>query len=172
VALSRFNAHLYTVPAMSASLLVFRSSGAGAEYATWRQLHFGNSTSAAGAPDFDGEKDGVTNFGEFAFNMNPLLADAAPVAPSAGTSGLPALGQTTVDGEPRLTLEYIRHKTAGTYQVRASSTLGDFQPIIPVVVEGPTSVSLDYERVKVADLVAIDDPAVPKRFLQIFVTFP
>ena len=172
VNLSRYNAHAYTAPAMSATLLVFRTSGPGSEYDTWRQLHFGNTTSAAGAPNFDAEGDGVTNFAEFAFNMHPWVADARPVQPGAGTGGLPALGRTMVNGEPRLTLEYVRRKTVGTYQVRASSTVGNLQPIMPIVVEGPVSISADYERLKVADIVSMTNPAVPKRFLQISVTFP
>lgn len=171
-ALPLFNAYAYTAPAMSASLLVFHASATPPEYDAWRQLYFGNTVSPEGAPDFDAEGDGLTNAGEFSFNLHPWIADAVPLTPGAATGGLPVVGQTMIAGEPRLTLEYIRHKTAGNYQVLASSTLQDFQPIAPVLVSDPVSVAPDYERITIADTVGINDPAFSKRFLRIFVSFP
>ena len=142
------------------------------EYDTWRQLYFGNTTSAEGAPDFDAESDGMTNAVEFVFNLHPWTADSSAVQPGSGTGGLPSPGRTLINGEPRLTLAYIRRKSGVTYQVRASDSTNNFQSITPVLVEGPVSVSADYERWKVADTVSISDPAVRRRFLRIFVSIP
>ena len=103
-----------------------------------------------------------------------LAASAAATSASdgSGTGGLPSPGRTLINGEPRLTLEYIRRKSGVSYQVRASGSTSNFQSITPVLVEGPVSVSADYERWKVADIVSISDPAVRRRFLQIFVSIP
>jgi hypothetical protein len=120
-------------------------------YTTWAASN--NLVGGDTAPAADPDHDGVSNLLEFAYNMNPNVADAAPVSP-AGTAGLPAAHYLTVSNGI-LEIEFLRRKgttAAGlTYTAQFTDSLGNtwVNGLAPVV----TSINADWERVKVRDSV-------------------
>ena len=79
---------------------------------------------------------------------------AAPVQPVGGT--LPSIQIENVVGlGERLTIEYIRHRTYGTYTIETSPDLATWTEITPIPLAPPVNVSPDYERLAVADIVNV-----------------
>jgi hypothetical protein len=117
-----------------------------------------NLTGANAAPAADPDHDGVSNLLEFAYNLNPKVADAFPVLPN-GTAGLPAAHYLTTSGGV-LEIQFLRRKgttAAGlTYTAQFTDALGNawVNGQAPVV----TSINADWERVTVRDSVAGPNP--------------
>ena len=125
-------------------------------------------TSANNAPTADPDGDRVTNLSEFAYNLNPLIADAQPVSPS-GTNGLPAARFLSNVSNGILELEFIQRKGASgiTYTAQFSSDLisGWANGQAPTV----TSINNDWERVVIRDATPGPNPA---RFAKVVVQMP
>jgi phosphatidylinositol-3-phosphatase len=75
-------------------------------YTTWAASN--NLTGANAAASADPDLDGASNLLEFAYNMNPKVADAFTVATN-GVSGLPAAHYLTTSGGI-LEIEFLRRK--------------------------------------------------------------
>jgi len=117
-------------------------------YVTWAR-----SFALVGAdaePTADPDHDSVQNVAEFAYNMNPRIADAHWVSPS-GSTGLPAPRYTAGPGGV-LEVEFMRRKgptaVGLTYAVQFSSNLISWVDGVPV---SATSVNVSFERVRVRD---------------------
>jgi hypothetical protein len=125
----------------------------GTPYTTWALSKGLNATN--NAPGADPDRDGASNLSEFAYNMNPLIADARAVTPS-GTNGLPAARYLPNVSGGILEIEFLRRKgptAAGlTYAVEFSNNLLNswVAGLLPTV----TSINADWERVVVRDSVA------------------
>jgi hypothetical protein len=121
-------------------------------------------TSLNNNPKADPDHDRADNLTEFSYNMNPLVADARPMA-LAGTNGLPAARYLTNVSNGILEVQFVRRKgptAAGlTYTVEFSGNLTSWSPGQP-----PTVVSLnaDWERVTVRDSVVGPNP---RRFARV-----
>ncbi|HXJ58570.1 MAG TPA: alkaline phosphatase family protein [Verrucomicrobiae bacterium] len=133
-------------------------------FAAWASAH--GLTSPDNAPDADPDGDGVNNLTEFAYNLNPLVADAAQMTLS-GTNGLPAARY--LPGVPGGTLEviWVRRKAstvAGlTYTLQFGGDLVTWSS-----PQSPPAVNLnaEWERVIVRDIVS----GVDGRFARILLT--
>ena len=106
------------------------------------------------APTANPDLDRANNLAEFAYNLNPLVADAAPIAP-AGTNGLPAAAYLSNVGSGTLEVRFPRRKgataTGLSYTVQFSSNLLTWaNGLAPVV----TSVGTDWDVVTVRDAVS------------------
>ena len=135
---------------------------------TWRQVHFGSAAnSGIGADLADPDNDGVTNLQEFAFNLDPNVADAKRlVAGAAGTAGLPVV---SIGDNGRLRIEFIRRKASNNpgvdYNAKFSADLStwvDFTGAAAV-----TSIDAIWERLLVDDQLPASTPA---RFARVEVT--
>ena len=62
----------------------------------WEMQHF--STLAYG-PTQDSDREGLNNFAEFAFNLDPTRPSVGALVPDTGTSGLPAAYLTQIGAE-------------------------------------------------------------------------
>ena len=118
-----------------------------AAFRAWQTAIFGSPDAPFAGETADPDRDTVTNFFEFVFNMDPLTAAYGTVAPGTGASGLPLIREETSGAVRFLTVEYIRLKTIGTYTVQASSDLNTWTSA-GLTVLSQTSVSPDYERLK------------------------
>lgn len=113
----------------------------------------------------DTDADGVSDLLEYAFNLNPAVADRRVLAEGSGTAGLPAIRRSTPTSGP-LRIEYLRRKNAAglgiAYTVQWSSDLGNWATGGTPQV---TSIDDQWERV------VVNDPAPgPKRFGRVTVT--
>src|SRR5204863_7875833 len=75
-------------------------------YLTWARSFALSGADAE--PTADPDHDGVQNVAEFAYNMNPRIADAHWVSPS-GNTGLPAARYTAGSGSA-LEVDFMRRK--------------------------------------------------------------
>jgi hypothetical protein len=139
-----------------------------AEYQQWRQAKFGSSTSRDGEPTANLDGDEPQNFTEFLFNLDPNAADEHPLEAGAGNSGLPVALVVESAGVRRAAFEFIRHKRFGPYVVESSADLETWTPETPAV-DSVVSVSDDYERVRVLDVILPQEGASKRRFLRISV---
>lgn len=118
-------------------------------YGTWSLAS--GLTSLNNAPEADPDLDGAINLAEFAYNLNPLVADARAVTP-AGTSGLPSARYLGNASGGILQVQFIRRKSAGaaglTYTIQYSSNLETWSSNQTAAV---TSLNADWERVTVRD---------------------
>jgi hypothetical protein len=118
-------------------------------YVAWASSN--NLSGASSAPTADPDHDGASNLSEFAFNMNPRVADAIPVT-SNGTSGLPA-AHYLPESDGVLEVEFIRRKAAAaaglSYVVQFSDHLENSwaDGRAPTV----TSINAAWERVRVRE---------------------
>lgn len=119
-----------------------------AAFKAWQTAIFGSPDAPFAAETADPDRDTVTNFFEFVFNMDPLTAAYGTVTPGTGTSGLPLIREEASGDLRFLTVEYIRLKTVGTYTVQASTDLNTWSAA-GLTVLAQASVSPDYERLKV-----------------------
>ncbi len=130
-------------------------------YASW-SLSTG-LTGLNNPPDADPDLDGANNLTEFAYNMNPLVADARPITP-AGTSGLPSARFLGNASTSILQVQFLRRKAAAAaglaYAVQFSADLVTwFSGQTPAV----TSLNADWERVTVRDTASPN----PNRFARV-----
>jgi hypothetical protein len=129
-------------------------------YQTWLNTFFSPSQrtdSNFNAVSADLDLDGLTNFVEFAFNMNPFSGNVSPMTAGTGTSGLPLLRSEMISSQRYLTCEYVRWKAAVGPGVDYAVEFAD-------AITGPwsargvtlsvTSINANFERVKVRDSVA------------------
>jgi hypothetical protein len=116
-------------------------------------------TSTNNSPSDDPDRDGASNLAEFAYNLNPFVADARPVTPS-GTAGLPAPRYLPGVSSGILEMEFLRRKgptAAGlTYTAQFSDNL--LNSWVSGQTPTVTSISADWERVVVRDSVTGPNP--------------
>jgi hypothetical protein len=99
-------------------------------------------------PFEDPDNDGVLNFEEMAFNMNPNLADAATIGPIAtSVKGLPRIRCEVVGGQRIFTAETIRRINPETleYRLEAAEDLM-ITEVPPGVTSTSTPLNANYER--------------------------
>lgn len=138
--------------------------GAGIAFQDWKSSRFTAeeiADAAVSGPTADPDGDGVNNFLEYAFGLDPM---------TPARDGLPVLNTVRVDGADYLSLSFNRLKTSGdlTYVVESSSDLSTWSPLDAaaqtVVDHG------DTETVTVRDHVPVG--SVAKRFLRVRVIAP
>ena len=134
-------------------------------YAAWALAK--SLTAANNSPTADAEHDGANNLAEFAYNLNPLLADAVPITP-AGTNGLPAAHYLPNVADSVLEVEFPRRKGVNavglTYAVQFSGDLATWSAGLAPTV---TSLNADWDRVCVRDAAT---GANAHRFARVLVT--
>ena len=118
----------------------------------------------------DKDGDGLPAITEYAFNLNPQVADGGKyLGPSGSASGLPAI-RTFVDpqGQRRLRLEYLRRAGSGlTYVPQFSSDLKTWtQPTQPVQITWSGGV---WERCLIEDYQFTTSPAA--RFGRVLIEY-
>ncbi|HWB03987.1 MAG TPA: alkaline phosphatase family protein [Verrucomicrobiales bacterium] len=133
------------------ALEITYSPPSGNAYSQWAAAKGLTAANSSAMADPDG--DGAVNLLEFAFNLDPLRADAVPAAP-AGISGLPDARATPVAGGYVMEITFLRRKapsgTGLTYTAQFSSKLTAWTTgLTPSVV----SVNAEWERVTVRDSV-------------------
>jgi hypothetical protein len=115
-------------------------------------------------PRADPDHDGADNLAEFAYNLNPLVADARPVTPT-GTNGLPSARYLSNVSGGTFLVQFIRRKASTVanlnYTIQFSADLNTWSPGQTPVV---TSLGTDWERVTVRD--AVSGPN-PRRFARV-----
>jgi uncharacterized repeat protein (TIGR03803 family) len=130
----------------------------------------GNAQISGAAADPEG--DGVPNLIEFAFNLQPRIADRSVIVAGAGTSGLPLILLETINNQKVLTIEFIRRRAAGspgiTYHTEFSGDLTNASGWSETGTATVTQIDDTWERVKVTDS-AINQV---KRFGRVRVTIP
>jgi len=102
----------------------------GYTYAAWAAGQ--NLPANAKGPDDDAEGDGLSNFAEYAYALNPLVADRALSVPKAAFA--------TVNGQDYLTLTYRQPKTEPTdveYRVTGSTALVPWAGLATTPVGAP-----------------------------------
>jgi hypothetical protein len=113
----------------------------------------------------DPDGDGVTNFWEYACNLNPSMGDNAPLEAGSGTAGLPLVELRNGAGGERLVIEYLRRTSAGLAHAAqfgddldaGSWGLGGVETISPI---DPT-----FERVVREDIYTVSE--APRRFARL-----
>lgn len=110
----------WAVKATATAIQLVYTAGGGGDYGTWASAIPGFTNSA---PEQDHDKDGHTNFQEYAFGLNP-------------TSGA-SVSAVTLPNRIAGTFNYTRRKpslTGLTYTYEASTTLGGWNPVTPTAV--------------------------------------
>ena len=147
--------------------IVLTGTGICPSFPVWQNYHFaGGAANPNAAASADPDQDGADNLLEFAFNLNPGLADAATLAPG-GSAGLPRYGVEEISGEPHLTVEFIRHPSTSTYTLETSTGLQVWDQPVPIIIGAPVPVPGGFERVKWADPEPLS--AFPRRYLRVHV---
>jgi hypothetical protein len=134
------------------------------EFTAWQTAHFGSPANPLAAREADPDNDGVENFAEFAFNMNPNSAGVSPLAPG-GSSGLPRYAVEEVEGRVRLTVEFISRAGCHDYKLEASSDLADWNGVNYMEAAPPAPLPGGMMRLKWADDQPFGGPA--RRFLRL-----
>ena len=144
-----------TDPALRPALEIVYSVPA-TTYASWALAR--GLTAVNNAPTADPDNDRANNLAEFAYNLNPLVADALPVA-TTGTNGMPAARFRPFISNGILDVQYIRRKgpsAAGlTYTVEFSADLTNWIAGHDLLA---TSLNADFDRVTVRDTVIGPNP--------------
>lgn len=115
------------------------------------------------AADFDG--DGISNFLEWAFNLDPTRRDAATLAPATGDKGMPFVRMVGQGSSRRLRVEFLRMKNAGLhYEAQFASTLaaGDWSATAGSVI-AVSDIDANWQRVVVEDSLE----GQPRRFARV-----
>jgi hypothetical protein len=135
-------------------------------YAAWALAR--GLTGANNSPVADPDNDRANNLTEFAYNLNPLHADAAPIPPN-GTNGLPAARYLSNVSSGVLEVEFPRRKGTSavglTYTVEFSGNLTTWSAGLPSTV---TSLNSDWDRVRVRDSAMGPNES---RFARVVLTF-
>ena len=151
-------------PALRPTLEVVYSTSL-TPYAAWAAAH--GLAGADSAPTADPEHDGANNLVEFAYNLNPLAADASPV-PISGIAGVPAAYYLAGVSGGLLELHFLRRRGSGaaglTYTAQFSADLATWSNGLAPVATG---INAEWERVTVRDAVAGPNPA---RFARVLLT--
>ena len=149
------------------TLIVYRGLPP-SQLAGWRFEHFGSMEDTGDlAIDADPDGDNLVNLVEFAFNLNPLVADRGYIEQASGTSGLPLVAPFSLGaGAPRVRIDYIRRRADSspgiTYEAQFSSGPGGSWE---TGVDSVQIIDATWERVT-----AIDGVFAPRRFGRIKVT--
>ncbi len=138
--------------------------GAGIAFQDWQSSHFTTEEIAdatISGPQADPDGDGVANFLEYAFGLDPM---------TPAREGLPVLNTARIDGADYLSLSFSRLKTSDdlTYVVEVSSDLARWSPLgatVQTVVDRG-----EREIVTVRDSVPVG--SVAQRFLRVRVVAP
>ena len=138
----------------------------GAAYQTWVNAFFApaqRTNSNYMAPSQDPDGDGIANFVEFQFNMDPLSGIAQYQVADTGTAGLPLIRKENVNGHNYITEEFTQWKAtsgAGVTNIPqfTSDLLSGFAP--RGVLMSTTTIDANRERVKYRDSV----PDLPAAF--------
>jgi hypothetical protein len=142
---------------------------------SWR-AHFFTSAELANpllsGPIADIERDGINTLLEFSLNLDPKLADHITMIAGSGTRGLPLIRAENIEGEQRLTAEYVRRRAAGapgiTYSIEFANDVTPQAGWAATGIEAVTPIDETWERVKVTD----SAPATTTRFGRLKVTLP
>ena len=135
------------------------------EFTAWQTTHFGTPANPLAAREADPDNDGVENFAEFAFNMNPNAPDAVPLTP-VGTAGLPRFAVEVVEGRPRLTVEFITRPGCHDYTLEASADLAGWGTVNYLEAAPPVALPGGMMRLKWADEERFGDSS--RRFLRVW----
>lgn len=115
-------------------------------YDSWAMEHRLNGAAASQLTDAD--RDGIPNLLEFAFNLDPTVADASSHDAAGQSAGLPRM---LVIAGPKLSLQYLRRKDVDglSYQPQFGGDLDDFAnaTAIPLV----ETIDAAWERVTIQD---------------------
>ncbi|MBB5353160.1 hypothetical protein HNR46_003414 [Haloferula luteola] len=117
-------------------------------------------------PDADPDHDGVPNFEEMAFNMNPSISDFQRVSDIVtATSGVPTLTIEAAGNSHRLVAKSIRRIGSGLfrYEMEYATDL-QFQPVTTGVTEVTFPLNAQYERVEFHYLLHVGLPGEFGRF--------
>jgi hypothetical protein len=121
-------------------------------YTTWAAAR--GLTAVNNSPNANPDLDRADNLAEFAYNLNPLVADAQPIA-LGGTNGLPAARYLPNVSGGVLEVDFPRRKGATavglTYTIQFSSNLTAWSAGLAPTV---TSLNADWDRVTVRDPVS------------------
>ncbi len=151
-------------PALRPALEVVYSVPA-TPYTTWAAAR--GLTAANNSPTTNPDNDRANNLAEFAYNLNPLLADAQAITPT-GTNGLPAPHFLPNVSGGILEVQFPRRKGASavglTYTVEFSSNLTTW---VAGQTPAVTSLNADWDRVIVRD--ALPGPNA-SRFARVLLT--
>jgi hypothetical protein len=136
-----------TDPALRPALeIVYSASTPYSLWAAGRGL-----TATNNAPQANPDLDSASNLAEFAYNLNPLVADARPITPT-GTNGLPAAHYLPGVSGGVLEVQFPRRKGPSavglTYTVEFSSNLTNWSAGLAPAVTG---LNADWDRVTVRD---------------------
>lgn len=134
-------------------------------YETWASAI--GLTSRNYSVNSDPDQDGANNLAEFAYNMNPVIADARRVTP-LGASGLPAAHLSPGLAGALFEVQFLRRKGASSaglsYVVQFSDDLTKWTEGQPPII---TSLGEDWDAVTVRDAAPASDRA---RFARVVVT--
>jgi hypothetical protein len=116
----------------------------------WELQYFPSISSYNATQDPD--KDGLNNFLELAFNLDPARSSVGALVPDMGTAGLPVAYLTQIGADVHLTLEFVRRKNAGmTYTVQFANAPGTANWQAAVNAPIVTPIDANWERVVVDD---------------------
>lgn len=145
----------YTFPSYSMTVLVVKS-----QYENWREQNFTPaqlSNSSLSGDSGNPARDGVPNLLKYALGLNPN---------TPATTGLPVIGQVSVNGKTYLTLSFTDQSalTDITYSVQVSSDLQNWQsgPAYAIRIDNGTTSTAVYR-----DTTAMED--APRQFLRLSV---
>ncbi len=134
----------------------------------WENAYFAY-TGYGTADDNDG--DGIRNLMEWAFGLNPTVANVARLVPGTGTTGLPAVMLTGSGSTRRLVLEYVRRKNVMlTYTAQFASAPGAASWQTAANAPVVTDIDAFWERVVVEDTVTVGEQ--PRRFGRVLLSAP
>jgi hypothetical protein len=127
-------------------------------FASWSSRFFTPtelSNSQISGPTADPDADGVPNLLEFAFNLQPRIANRSVLIAGAGTTGLPLIRLETINNQKVLTIEFVRRRAAGspgiTYHAEFNSDLTNPSGWSETGATTITQIDDTWERVKVTD---------------------
>ncbi|MGB0743371.1 MAG: choice-of-anchor M domain-containing protein [Opitutales bacterium] len=136
--------------------------------ATWTASHYSGEdlfTESVSGDASDSDQDGIRLLLEYAFNLNPVVADVKILEPTTGTSGLPLTRLMPDGANTALEIEYIRRKASTNPQI---SYFAEFKDDLGTgewtvqTAETVTSIDDTWERVIVDD--SVDTSVSNQRF--------
>jgi hypothetical protein len=131
-------------------------------YASWAAAK--SLTSANNGLTADPDHDGAINLVEFAFNLNPLAADAIP-ATAIGTAGLPFPKIVAIAGGRAVEINFLRRKgTTAAGLIYTAKFSADLQTWSAGLAPTVTPIDADWDRVTVRDSAAA---STPRRFARV-----